>query len=214
MLLASVVNLPWMTSSLRGGGEANIQHNITLVWRWTERENDCESALDVGFVWLDLALLGCRRMHTYLRISLTERCNLRCTYCMPEEGVELTPNAKLLTYDEILRLVRFFACLFSAIFYLFGKESQHGDFVQASLFVTCGVDKIRLTGGEPTVRKDIIELTSALSSLPGLRTLGITTNGLVVAKKLQKLKAAGMYAQLLSFAQAHSSEHSIAASLT
>lgn len=65
------------------------------------------------------------RFHNYLRISITERCNLRCKYCMPENGVELTPNEQLLTTEEILRI--------------------------AKLFVEAGVDKIRLTGGEPTV---------------------------------------------------------------
>lgn len=65
---------------------------------------------DLGFL-ISGSVDGCRRMHTYLRISLTERCNLRCTYCMPEEGVDLTPNDKLLTYDELLRLVWFYtAC--------------------------------------------------------------------------------------------------------
>lgn len=64
--------------------------------------------------------------------------------------------------------------------------------LQAKLFVTCGVDKIRLTGGEPTVRRDIVELTSSLSSLPGLQTLAMTTNGLAVSRKLENLKAAGM----------------------
>ncbi|CAN1228749.1 GTP 3',8-cyclase, mitochondrial [Linum grandiflorum] len=93
------------------------------------------------------------RMHTYLRISLTERCNLRCQYCMPSEGVELTPSPQLLTLDEIVRL--------------------------AGLFVSSGVNKIRLTGGEPTVRK-------------GLDTLAITTNGLTLAKKLPNLKANGL----------------------
>lgn len=73
------------------------------------------------------------RQHTYLRMSLTERCNLRCTYCMPENGLEdLTPRAQLLSTAEIHRL--------------------------AKLFVQQGVDKIRLTGGEPTVRKDIVDI--------------------------------------------------------
>ncbi|KAJ7631246.1 hypothetical protein FB45DRAFT_561211 [Roridomyces roridus] len=72
------------------------------------------------------------RRHDYLRISLTERCNLRCFYCMPSEGIELSPNDSILTNDEILRL--------------------------ASLFVRSGVKKIRLTGGEPTIRKGISEI--------------------------------------------------------
>lgn len=106
------------------------------------------------------------RRHNYLRISLTERCNLRCKYCMPAEGVELTTSANLLATNEILRL--------------------------ASIFVSGGVSKIRLTGGEPTVRSDIEDICAQLSSLPGLKTLGITTNGLVLARKLPRLKAAGL----------------------
>ncbi|KAG6472954.1 GTP 3',8-cyclase, mitochondrial-like [Zingiber officinale] len=108
------------------------------------------------------------RFHNYLRISLTERCNLRCQYCMPEEGVELTPNSELLSHDEIIQL--------------------------ATLFVTSGVDKIRLTGGEPTIRKDIEEICSSLSNLKGLKTLAMTTNGIVLSKKLPRLKDCGVNA--------------------
>lgn len=106
------------------------------------------------------------RLHNYLRISLTERCNLRCQYCMPAEGVDLTPSDKLLSQDEIIRL--------------------------ADLFVTAGVEKIRLTGGEPTIRKDIEEICLRLSSLQGLKTLAITTNGITLARKLPKLKEHGL----------------------
>ncbi|XP_054791016.1 GTP 3',8-cyclase, mitochondrial-like isoform X2 [Prosopis cineraria] len=106
------------------------------------------------------------RLHTYLRISLTERCNLRCQYCMPEEGVELTSSPKLLTRTEIMRL--------------------------ANLFVSSGVNKIRLTGGEPTVRKDIEDICWDLSSLKGLKTLAMTTNGIALARKLPKLKECGL----------------------
>eukprot|EP00850_Spirogloea_muscicola_P006815 SM000033S12336 [mRNA] locus=s33:201868:203696:- [translate_table: standard] len=106
------------------------------------------------------------RAHTYLRISLTERCNLRCQYCMPAEGAALSPPAALLTTDEVVRL--------------------------AALFVAGGVSKIRLTGGEPTVRKDIVDVCRRLGELPGLRTLAMTTNGLVLARKLPALRAAGL----------------------
>ena len=106
------------------------------------------------------------RRHTYLRISVTERCNLRCNYCMPPEGVDLTPNIKLLSKDELNRL--------------------------AKIFVSGGVDKIRITGGEPTVRPDIEDLCRSLSSLPGLKTLAMTTNGIVLARKLPQLRAAGL----------------------
>lgn len=114
----------------------------------------------------DMLIDSFGRFHNYLRISLTERCNLRCRYCMPAEGVELTPSSELLTHDEIIRL--------------------------ADLFVSEGVDKIRLTGGEPTIRKDIEDICSHLSNLKGLKTLAMTTNGIVLAKKLPKLKECGL----------------------
>ncbi|KAK0410496.1 hypothetical protein QR680_005158 [Steinernema hermaphroditum] len=107
-----------------------------------------------------------QRQHTYLRISLTERCNLRCTYCMPEEGVPLSPSEKLLSADEIVRL--------------------------ATLFAEFGVDKIRLTGGEPTVRKDLVEIVGRLAKVPGIRQIGMTSNGIVLARKLDALAAAGL----------------------
>ncbi|KAH6789677.1 cofactor of nitrate reductase and xanthine dehydrogenase 2 [Perilla frutescens var. frutescens] len=106
------------------------------------------------------------RQHTYLRISLTERCNLRCQYCMPAEGVELTPSPQILSQKEVLRL--------------------------ANLFVSSGVTKIRLTGGEPTIRKDIDEICLQLSNLRGIRTLAMTTNGITLANKLPRLKECGL----------------------
>ncbi|PSS11967.1 Cyclic pyranopterin monophosphate synthase [Actinidia chinensis var. chinensis] len=112
------------------------------------------------------------RLHTYLRISLTERCNLRCQYCMPAEGVELTHSPHLLSQNEIIHL--------------------------ANLFVSSGVDKIRLTGGEPTIRKDIEEICLRLSTLKGLKTLAMTTNGITLARKLPKLKESGLSALNIS----------------
>ncbi|XP_033158558.1 molybdenum cofactor biosynthesis protein 1 isoform X2 [Drosophila mauritiana] len=106
------------------------------------------------------------RHHTYLRISLTERCNLRCDYCMPAEGVPLQPKNKLLTTEEILRLAR--------------------------IFVEQGVRKIRLTGGEPTVRRDIVEIVAQMKALPELEQVGITTNGLVLTRLLLPLQRAGL----------------------
>ncbi|KAL1302716.1 hypothetical protein AAFC00_003072 [Neodothiora populina] len=108
------------------------------------------------------------RQHDYLRISVTERCNLRCLYCMPEEGVPLSPQAHLLTTPEI--------------FYL------------SSLFVSQGVTKIRLTGGEPTVRPDIVPLMQQIGSLrsKGLRELALTTNGISLHRKLDKMVEAGL----------------------
>ncbi|CAI7629862.1 unnamed protein product [Penicillium glandicola] len=108
------------------------------------------------------------RQHDYLRISVTERCNLRCLYCMPEEGIDLSPSAKLLTSPEILYL--------------------------SSLFVSQGVTKIRLTGGEPTVRKDIVPLMQDIGKLRanGLRELCLTTNGISLHRKLDQMAEAGL----------------------
>lgn len=106
------------------------------------------------------------RFHSYLRISLTERCNLRCKYCMPAEGVPLTAKDNLLTTEEVLRL--------------------------AGLFVREGVRKIRLTGGEPTVRKDLTEIVGALKRIPSLESVGITTNGLMLTRQLVGLQRAGL----------------------
>ncbi|KDE04069.1 hypothetical protein MVLG_05440 [Microbotryum lychnidis-dioicae p1A1 Lamole] len=105
------------------------------------------------------------RKHDYLRISLTEKCNLRCTYCMPETGVKLLPRDDLLTTDEIERT--------------------------AKIFVTNGVTKIRLTGGEPTVRKDLIDVVTRLGRLP-LDSLGMTSNGISLKRRLPQLVEAGL----------------------
>ena len=103
-----------------------------------------------------------QRTHNYLRISLTEKCNLRCTYCMPIEGIPLTPAAHLMSADEIFEI--------------------------ASHFVKRGVDKIRLTGGEPTVRKDFNQIIERLSSLP--TKLALTTNGLTIHRHIDVMKKA------------------------
>ncbi|XP_077586669.1 molybdenum cofactor biosynthesis protein 1 isoform X7 [Stigmatopora nigra] len=106
------------------------------------------------------------RRHNYLRISLTEKCNFRCRYCMPEEGVSLTPRGRLLATGEILTLAR--------------------------LFVREGVDKIRLTGGEPLIRPDVLDIVAQLRKLEGLKTVAVTTNGLNLARLLPPLKEAGL----------------------
>lgn len=114
------------------------------------------------------------REHNYLRISVTERCNLRCTYCMPGEGVQLSPPSHLLTTPEIVHL--------------------------SSVFVNQGVNKIRLTGGEPTVRKDIVPLMQQIGHLRknGLKELCITTNGISLHRKLDAMVEAGLTACNLS----------------
>ncbi|KAL9009103.1 MAG: hypothetical protein Q9173_005840 [Seirophora scorigena] len=108
------------------------------------------------------------RQHTYLRISVTERCNLRCTYCMPADGVPLSPPAHLLTTPEIVYI--------------------------SELFVKQGVTKIRLTGGEPTVRKDILPLMHEIGQLrsKGLKELCLTTNGISLHRKLDAMVDAGL----------------------
>ncbi|XP_031332717.1 molybdenum cofactor biosynthesis protein 1 isoform X2 [Photinus pyralis] len=106
------------------------------------------------------------RHHTYLRISLTERCNLRCLYCMPADGVKLNPNDKILTTEEVIRISR--------------------------LFVNEGVTKIRLTGGEPTVRKDLTDIVAALRKIDNLQTIAMTTNGIVLTRQLVDLQRAGL----------------------
>ncbi|GAA5985017.1 hypothetical protein JCM5350_003315 [Sporobolomyces pararoseus] len=107
------------------------------------------------------------RQHDYLRISLTEKCNLRCTYCMPEDGVPLLPKDNLLTTDEVERV--------------------------AKLFVENGVRKIRLTGGEPTVRKDLVDVVARLSALePRIDSLGLTSNGVTLRRHLPSLVEAGL----------------------
>lgn len=104
------------------------------------------------------------RKHNYLRISLLEKCNLRCTYCMPADGIALSPKASLMTADEIFAL--------------------------AQTFVENGVDKIRLTGGEPLLRKDFPEIVSKLSTLK--TSLSITTNGILIDRHIDVLKQANI----------------------
>jgi cyclic pyranopterin phosphate synthase len=105
-----------------------------------------------------------RQIH-YLRISLTDHCNLRCLYCMPEQMV-FRPNHEMLQDDELLLLVRVFADL--------------------------GFDKIRLTGGEPTIRAHIVDLVRAIAATPGIEKLTMTTNGILLGKLAAPLKAAGL----------------------
>lgn len=104
------------------------------------------------------------REHNYLRISITEKCNLRCTYCMPENGVVLTPKSQLMTKNEVIDI--------------------------ATLFVKNGVNKIRLTGGEPLLRKDFPEILMALSMMPV--KLSLTTNAVLVDRHIETFKKANL----------------------
>jgi len=103
---------------------------------------------------------------TYLRISVTDRCNLRCLYCMPPKGIAFKPRAEILTYEEIVRVVR----------------------ASASL----GVRKVRLTGGEPLVRSDLVKLVSAIVSIPDIEEVSLTTNGLLLDRYAEPLARAGL----------------------
>ncbi|MFM7057405.1 MAG: GTP 3',8-cyclase MoaA [Planctomycetota bacterium] len=106
------------------------------------------------------------RVHTNLRISVTDRCNIRCFYCMPADDVEFLPKAELLTFEELERVAR----------------------VAAGL----GIDRIRLTGGEPLVRRDLPLLVRKLAAIPGIRDLGMTTNGILLADQALALRDAGL----------------------
>lgn len=106
------------------------------------------------------------RTINYLRISVTDRCNLRCTYCMPEDGVQLHEHDDMLSYEEIEEFAR--------------------------LAVLNGITKIRLTGGEPLVRKGIVDLVQKLSNIEGVEDLSMTTNGILLDQFASDLKEAGL----------------------
>ena len=112
------------------------------------------------------------RIPKKIRFSVTDRCNMRCVYCMPITGIPRYPKNEILSYEEIQRL--------------------------AAIFAGLGVEKFRLTGGEPLVRPDIEKLIFALSNIAGIKTLGMTTNGLLLSKKAAQLKAAGLQSINLS----------------
>lgn len=106
------------------------------------------------------------RRINYVRISVTDRCNLRCRYCMPEGGISWKAHEEILSYEEILRIVRVLASL--------------------------GIMKVRLTGGEPLIRKDLAGFIEELKKVPGIKRTAVTTNGLLLKKELPALEAAGL----------------------
>src|SRR6202142_257943 len=101
------------------------------------------------------------RLHDSLRISVTDRCNIRCFYCMPEETVDFAPRQEILTFEEIERFVRVAA--------------------------TLGITKVRLTGGEPLLRRDLPKLIERIAAVPGIQDLALTTNAVVLEKHAQDL---------------------------
>lgn len=102
----------------------------------------------------------------YLRVSVTDRCNLRCIYCMPREGISKVVSDDILSFEEIEHFVR--------------------------LSVDWGIDKIRITGGEPLIRKDVIRLIRSLSKIKGIKDISMTTNGLLLSRYAEELKNAGL----------------------
>ncbi len=110
------------------------------------------------------------RIINYLRLAVTDKCNLRCYYCMPEEGLDWLNRKELMTYEEMLRI--------------------------CTLLVKMGIEKIRITGGEPFVRKDIMQFLTALSKLQGLQHLTITTNGVLTAPLVPELKNRYLHCKL------------------
>jgi GTP 3',8-cyclase len=107
------------------------------------------------------------RLHNSLRISVTDRCNIRCFYCMPEENVQFRPREELLTFEEMARFVKVSA--------------------------TLGVNKLRLTGGEPLLRHDLPELVRLLVQIPGIHEVALTTNGILLNEQAADLHAAGLH---------------------
>ena len=107
------------------------------------------------------------RVHTSLRISVTDRCNIRCFYCMPNENIQFRPRDEILTFEEIERFTR--------------------------VAVQLGVNKVRLTGGEPLVRSGLEMLIGKLVALPGINDVAVTTNGLLLADQAEALKRAGLH---------------------
>ena len=106
------------------------------------------------------------RVHNNLRISVTDRCNIRCFYCMPADNVQFMAKAKLLSFEEIERFVR--------------------------IVQPMGINKLRLTGGEPLVRRDLPTLVAKLAAIEGIKDIGITTNGILLAEQAQELYDAGL----------------------
>ncbi|MBC2673719.1 GTP 3',8-cyclase MoaA [Listeria booriae] len=106
------------------------------------------------------------RVHDYIRISVTDRCNLRCVYCMPEEGMTFLPHEEVLSKEEII------------------------DFMK--IMVGYGIKKVRITGGEPLLRTDIVDIIAGLSAIPEIEDIAVTTNAMYLVKKAEALKEAGL----------------------
>ncbi len=109
---------------------------------------------------------ACNRHLNYLRVSITDRCNLACGYCLPEEAVPRLAHAAILRYEEILRIVR--------------------------VAVRLGITKVRVTGGEPLVRRGVCDFLAELAAVPGLRDISLTTNGVLLTETVERIRSAGV----------------------
>ncbi|TNF32607.1 MAG: GTP 3',8-cyclase MoaA [Deltaproteobacteria bacterium] len=138
----------------RPAGDAPRRHDVAGVTRTTRPERPA-SLVD-----------GERRVVQYLRLSVTDRCNFRCQYCMPEDGVPFVPRPEILDFEEVARLVAAFASL--------------------------GINRVRLTGGEPLLRRDLTELVRRIAAVPGVEDLALSTNAFLFAPVARELKAAGV----------------------
>ncbi len=122
-----------------------------------------------------------QRPINYLRVSLTDRCNLRCVYCMPAEGIRLIDHSAVLSFEEITEFTRCASEL--------------------------GINKVRLTGGEPLVRRGVVKLVGMLSSIPGILDLSMTTNAILLPQYAMELKQAGLHRVNISLDTIHADEY-------
>lgn len=113
-----------------------------------------------------------KRKIDYIRISITDRCNLRCVYCMPENGINLVKHDDILSYEEIIRLCRMFSKL--------------------------GISKVKITGGEPLVRKDVYKLIKGIKEVEGIENVTLTTNGILLEGMIDDLVKSGLDAVNIS----------------
>jgi cyclic pyranopterin phosphate synthase len=106
------------------------------------------------------------RRINYVRLSVTDRCNLRCTYCMPGKGLQFLPRDQILSYEEMERLI--------------------------TLLTSMGITRVRITGGEPFLRKKLMDFLHKINIIPGIQSISLTTNGVLAASYLQELKKIGI----------------------
>ena len=154
---------------LRVKGRQGIAGNGVASRAWKGEINKPFSTKEYGFFYFFLMKIlkdQYQRIINYLRISVTDRCNLRCQYCMPEEGIPLIGHEDILRYEEILRLIR--------------------------VYTQTGISKVRITGGEPLVRNSIVNFIAEIAQIPGIKDLSMTTNGVLLKDLARPLKVAGL----------------------